>query len=493
MNQVIDYEQLAAKMIKQFSGGQAGTRLKHTSPGSTPTVYYGHGDGGLFSYPGLSQNLFSAMILPKIGLQSRLPVSFNNETNPLFGIITGVTATTGSEPTGVCDDPPSAGLTKLCMHSFVYGRFSRQTRVFDIDRVGQVTNRGEFFDFNVFGDPFQGAGNNPNLPLLPAGANLQSAARNEIGKSIFELGVSWSRDFAKVTYTGNPTNNTAGGGYKEFYGLDVLINTGYRDAETGVACPAADSIVRSFGGLKAEDNMVALIRQITNIYRNLRHLAVRAGLAPAQIQLTMTYNLFYQITEGWPCSYLSYRCIPQSGTTQFVDSGAAERMRDDMRGDLENYTGQYLLIDGQRISVIVDDAIDETENQDGTFTSDIYFVPLTVMGGRPVTYWEHFNYESPNGPMEMARVFAPSDSYFTSDGGRFLWHKKPPTNLCVQLVSYMIPRLMLLTPYLAARLTDVKCEPLEHERSPFTDSAYFVDGGRTDRNGYGPSFYSPTA
>ena len=47
-------------------------------------------------------------------------------------IITGVTATSGSEPTGVCDDPPTAGLSKLCTHSFVFGRQSRQSRVFEL-------------------------------------------------------------------------------------------------------------------------------------------------------------------------------------------------------------------------------------------------------------------------------------------------------------------------------------------------------------------------
>jgi hypothetical protein len=51
------------------------------------------------------------------------------------------------------------------------------------------------------------------------------------------------------------------------------------------------------------------------------------------------------------------------------------------------------------------------------------------------------------------------------------------------------PRLLLLTPYLAARLSNVKYLPMEHERSPFTDSSYFADGGRTTQTP--PSLYSP--
>ena len=63
--------------------------------------------------------IFSAMVLPRTGLQNLLPVRGTRYANPLYGLFTGVTATTGSEPTGVCDDPPTAGLSKLCEHSFV--------------------------------------------------------------------------------------------------------------------------------------------------------------------------------------------------------------------------------------------------------------------------------------------------------------------------------------------------------------------------------------
>ena len=59
------------------------------------------------------------MVLPRTGLQNLLPVRGSRFANPLYGLFTGVTATTGSEPTGVCDDPPTAGLSKLCEHSFV--------------------------------------------------------------------------------------------------------------------------------------------------------------------------------------------------------------------------------------------------------------------------------------------------------------------------------------------------------------------------------------
>jgi hypothetical protein len=159
-----DPQQFAAAFAQAFAAAQGGgdgqplwASTKAVS--STPrTSGYAHGIGGLMSAPGMSRDVINAMILPFAGLASRLPSRSSNETHPLYGIITGQTAGSGSNPTGVCDDPPSAGLLKLCSQSYVFGRMSLQTPVIDIDRVGQTTNRGEFNDYQLVGNPFGAAG-----------------------------------------------------------------------------------------------------------------------------------------------------------------------------------------------------------------------------------------------------------------------------------------------------------------------------------------------
>lgn len=485
-----ELQQAISLIVKEFDRSAVTTKGVVSS---TPTTTYGHGNGGLFSYPGMSKPVFSAMVLPRLGLQNALPVRPSNEQNPLYALITGVTATTGEEPNGPCDDPPSPGLTKLCTHTFVFGRQSRQTRVFELDRMGLTTNRGEFWDLQLMNRPAW-LGDNKNVPSMPQNS-MAGALGNEVNKAIFELGVAWSRDFAKELYTGNPSSNTAGGGRKYFHGLDILINTGYKDAITGQACAAADSLVRTFGSLDVATNGGTLVRTMVYMLRELRDRATRMGLDPVQWAITMPWSLFYEITEIWPCAYMTYRCNSyfSAGQPQVTNSGDLIQMRDEMRGDIYNRTGQFLLIDGTRVPVIIDDAITETVLAGESFTSSIYFVPLTVLGGTPVTYMEYINYDSANGAMEAARVMAPDGMYYTSDTGRFLWHKKPPANFCVQLLAKTEPRLLLLTPQIAARLTSVKYTPFAHERSAFTDSSYFVNGGRTDYVGYGPSFYQPGA
>lgn len=480
----INYQLLAQAMLQQMPG------ITTKSPvSSTPTSTYGHGPGGLFSHPALERPVFSAMILPRAGLQARLPLNKSQFDYPLYGIFTGVTATTGDEPTGPCDDFPVAGLSKLCMQSSVFARQGRESRVFELDRIGRLTDRGEHTDFQFMGNPWQGE---RMMPQIPGSGDSNAVLNQEYAKMAFEMGVTWQRDFAREFYSGNPSNNTAQGGRKYYRGLDLLINTGYRDAESGQTCPAADSIVRSFGNLNISTNAATLIAQITNIYRNLKYIASGAGLDPVKWVIAMRWSTFYEITDVWPCAYLSYRCTNlATGSTQFVDSAQQIAMRDEMRSNMYERTGQYLLIDGERVEVVIDDAIEELGIGAGTFRSAIYFVPLTVLGGVPVTYMEYFPYNVANGAMDFARFGAPQGSFQDSDDGRFLWHFKPPTNYCVQFLVKTEPRLILRTPYLAARLTNVQYTPLAHEREPFTDSTYFVNGGRTDRAGYGPSYFSP--
>lgn len=489
----VDYQQLALALL-----AASGQSTKAVS--STPTSNYGHGmvgtipggTAGLFSFPGIEPDIVNAALMPRLGLLDVLPSRTSIYDETLYGLMTGVTAGTGSNPTGVCDDPITAGVMKLCVHKFVWGRFSRQSRVFDIDRAGRFINRSDFNDLTLVGNPLAGA-NNFFTPQMPGAATGALAVRSELAKALFELAVEWGREFAAQVYTGNPTNNTAGGGYKEPYGLDILINTGYRDAETGTACAAADSIINSFANLDVATNGTTLVARITAIYRNLKYNASRMGLDPASWVLVMPWALFYEITNVWPCSYLSYRCqsLP-TGTTNFIDSAEQVRMRDDMRGDTFAQTGQYLLIDGQKVPVLLDSGIAETIVAGASFRSTIYFVPLRVLGSRPVTFLEYVNYDGPMGAMEMANAMAPGGSYFTTNGGRFLWHRKPPTNYCVQMMAKTEWRIILETPQIAARLTNVQYTPVMKERSWDPDNtSYFVDGGSQTR--HGPSYSSPTA
>ena len=459
--------------------------------GSTPNTNYAHGPTGLFANPALERPLYSAVITPVSGVQFVLPVRGTTVTDPLDGIITGVTATTGDEASGLCDDPPTTGLSKLCQHAYALGLFSRQTPVYNIREGTRLASRGEHRDFQVFGDPFStpNYSTNPFVPSVPGLGALGDSANTNTGRVIYSWMVGWARDFAQQIYTGNPANNSAGGGYKEFYGFNELINTGYRDAVTGVACAAADSIVKSFANQNVRTASSALVTEIINTYYVLMDLAARVNLAPVRWVLTMPQSLFYEITRIWPCSYLTDGC---STDVVRIDAGDQIRMRDEMRGDLTNRTGTHLKIFGQNVPVIIDDSIPENGLGGGVQSSSIYFIPLTVLGGQPVTYLEYMDYDAIDVPADAAK-WAPDGFFQTTDSGRFLLVKKAPTNLCVQLLAYTEPRLKMLTPYLAARIDNIAYSRLNDLRSYDPSSPYWVNGGNTSGVSNAPSFYSPTA
>lgn len=472
----IDYRKLSLALAQQMKNG--GSREKDF-PSSTPTTVYAHGgtSQGLFSTLGLSRNVFSALSLPRAGLIEQLNWYPTNEMNPLFPSITGVSEDTGSEPNGVCDDPPTAGLLYSCTQSYPMGRYSRQTRVFDIDRVGKIQRRGEFTDLRFIGNP-------PNNSLEPTGvmpASNSDVMNTEAGKALFELGVSWQRKLGRQVFIGDPANNSAGNGYREMRGMDLVLNTGHVDAvNLTTLCTTIDSYVRDFGSVDMASNPNLYVKNLIYAIRNIQARASNMGLAPVTLGLVMRWSAFWELTEIYPQNFATYRNVVGLGDTAaatvMYDGFRVNDLRASMRGDMFARTGQYLLVDGMRIPVIIDDGIIETQSE-GTYTSDIYIVPFTVLNGIEVTYAEYIDYNQVNGAMDFARQFALQGFFDTSDNGRFLWHKKPPQNFCVQWLAKIEPRIVCLTPQFGGRLTNASYTPFQHEDSPWTDEYDFQGYG----------------
>ncbi len=477
----MNYQLLAEKLIAETM-----------KVSGTPSTVTAHGPGGLLSNAGMRPGVANAMTMPIRGLASILPMRASNEENPLSGIFTGVTASTGSEPSSRCDDPPSAGVSQLCTTTSVWGWFGRSSREVRLDTFGRIINRGEFTDYALMGNPLVANGGTP----VP-GANPK-ALNSEISKILFELGVAMVRDSAQDLYSGNPSNNTGSVGSegRAYYrGLDLLVNNGYVDVVTGVACPAADPIVMDYNA-NVSTNGEGMVKTLTYLHRNLRYIAEQTGMGEVDFVIPMRWSLFYELSAIWPCAYQTYRCSVDGTNNRAVSSREKlNEMTDTMRRE------KYLLIDGIKVPVIADNAIAETETEAGIFESDIYIIPLRANGigsgnaplsegGSILTYMEYFSFD--NSELTAGRkALAPPGVYETASNGRFLFHRQPPKNLCVKMVGWTQERLRLETPYLSARLTNVRYSPLLHERDAFVDDAYFAGGGRSDYVGYGPSYAAP--
>lgn len=441
-----------------------------------PQGPYMHGPGGLFGVRGLDREIVSTHTQISGSLAEMLPLVASVDTNPLFPYITGFLRSDQQEKDGICDTPEEAGSFKTCIQTTVFGRKEFKTREVEVNRIGQRLNRGEFMDLQVVNSPLvqqMGGlmrdfyGNLTNQNALVGG--------QEMVMRIVEVAIAFQRWFCPTVYTGNPANSKAGGGYKEFPGLDLLIGRTKIDALTGAACPSLYSDVKSFSFRQISSTTDPDIhRTLSTMMYVLETKAIQQNLAPVDFRIVMRPQLFFELTRVWP---LQYNTEVTGSLTSGLDNVYLEnvRMRDDMRN------GQYLIINSKKYPVILDPCIPEDNRADngtipiGGFASDIYIVPFSARGGSFRTlFWQYYDYRNDVIPnINSARA----SGFFWSDNGVFLWGLQPPVVWCLDLISKVEPRLILRTPQLAGRLTDVAYVPLQHTDDVLPSQDYWVNGG----------------
>jgi hypothetical protein len=487
--------QNVVKAFAELLGQYMAEDVKKTQTVGNPIGPYIYGPGGLFGMRGLEREIISTHTQILGSVAETLSISPSQDINPLFAYITGFLRSDQSEKNAVCDNPKDVGNMKTCIQTTLFGRKEFKTRQLEINKVGQRTNRGEFQDLQIINGPL--AEQMGGLMRDFGGFQGQNAilAGREMVMRMVEVGVAYQRWLCPAIYTGNPSNNSAGGGYKEFPGLDLLISRTKVDAETGQACPSLYSDIKNFSYRQVDSATDPdIVRTITTMMRILKSKARKQGLAPVDIRMAMRDELFYALTEVWPCRYISYRCStidPATGLTGTISSLSAEgavAMKNQMRD------GAFLWVDNVKVPVIIDDCIAEDNHADngtipaGCFASDIYFLPYTARGGTIRTlYMEYYDYRDAVLPAANDAHALPI--FFWSDGGVFLWGLKAPDNWCLEAISKTEPRLILRTPQLAGRLQHIAYCPLQHTDDPLPSQDYFVNGGVTTGRP-GPSPYA---
>ena len=446
----------------------------------TPAAQMLAGPGGLFSTCGIEDTVITAHLQAK-GLESILPVFPNNYINPIFPYLTGFDSDGRAQPVGVCDRCPG-GVLESCNQTATIGRYCFSSPETEINETIKRINRGETTPLSLLGSVLSPGG------LVPPAATLsQRDMFNLVTQAqMVTIGVLFQRLLIQQVWQGNPGNNTAGNGYMEFPGLDILISTGKIDAITGTACPALDSDVKDFGYNPVAGLNPSLVVWMSAMERYLFHNASRMGLDPVEWVIVMRPDLWFELTAIWPCAYNTNRCagVLPTRTIMTYDAREATAERDRLRASMT------LPVNGTWYRVILDDGIDEENSASpgsslpaGDFASSIYWVPLRA-AGRPVTFWEHLDYR---GTAAELAITQGKNHYWNSDGGRFMWTFEH-LNWCFYIQGKLEPRIILLTPHLAGRIQNIVYSPLQHLRSPMPESPYFLKGGREEYPL--PSFYS---
>lgn len=462
-------EAITKQLVTAFQGESytnVAERKKTLTGASTSQSIFG--PGGIFSNFGLDNVVINASLFPR-GIDMVVPAIGTVDLNPVYAFITGIDESTGSsEPNGVCDDAPS-GVIEVCHQTAQFGRYTRSSKEMEVNTLMQVLNGHLTTDLQLLGSVL-GDGHQ----FLPSQMSDQGSWLTSMVKvQLVIAGQLLQHQLAKQLWQGNPTNNSAGGGYKEMPGLEILVNTGKVDTFTNTACQALDPDVKDFGYEAVDSTAKDIVVHMTYVTRWVKHVATRTGLDPVVWAWVMRQELFSELVEIWPCRYLTNRCENSVGTNVAVINDTTNiNMRDEMRN------GNFLWIDGAKWPVLLDDGIRELDNSTsryldpGEFASDAYLLPFKVQGGRPVLYWEYLDYSR-----SMADIsFLQGKQFWQTDGGRFMWTMQQ-LNYCFKFQAKVEPRIILRTPQLAGRIKNIKYSPLQHMRSPFQDSPYRLKGG----------------
>ncbi len=471
---------------------------------TSPLVVPPHGPNALFNTPGLGRSIVNAVIQPLPGLYGALEAAGHVHTtryvSPVFGILTGQTASAGSEPTENCAAGRRPGNLKLCKQVWGFGQETMTSNVISLLDAGQVNNTGESLDLQLIGNPFA------DLPrVVPV--DVRQLFLNKQAKALIELVNAMNRDYQSLVFTGNPTNTaSSAGGYKEYNGLDRIINTGYVDSETGARCYAADStIVTNLSGKNLSDesstaNAQEYVDTIVEAYDLMSYTASQARLGPVTWAFVGRRGLFRALTEVWPCTYRTYRCkVDDAGGARVnLDGNAMAQQVIDMR------QGEYLLIDGVQVPFIIDDSLAETFVSNATaggglWTSDLYLVPLRSPAfagdeygpAGQITYLDFFDFQAPGAAQDIISGMQWQAFARVSPDGRYLILTEPPTRGCFEIQLWRRPRLICRAPFLAAKFEDTRYQKRLNERSPFPGNAYNLNAGNYSLAGQ--TFSSPVS
>lgn len=424
------------------------------------------GPSGLFGVAGLERDVISTRVAPR-GIADKIPVRPSNTMFPMFPYLMGFTAPEGDMPDydEECPDGPVAGAPKSCMQTAQFGRFVYKTRELNITTLGEYINRGDFRDLRFVKDPLADE-------LATVFPNLDRSAAAFFGSEVLArfiaVGVAFQNRIVRDLWVGDGTG-------PRMVGLETLVSLTHYDAVTGTLCEALRSDIRDFGDvdITTAEGAASIVAQIVDVVRNARYKADRMNFGATTWALVMKHHLFQELADIWPCAYMTSRCEMNNENGMIAVLGSENvNLRRQMRA------GMYLLVDDVPVTVITDDGMPEDELGDLTFASDIYLLPLTVLGGRPVLYWQYFDYRE--GTIPAIRDGRLEDIFWT-DGGRYLWTRQSIHNGCVQWQAEAKLRIILETPQLAARIMNVVYTVNKHYRTHDPEyTSYFVNGGNVE-------------
>lgn len=452
-----------------------GTMLAQKASGTPSTTAYPYVAGGLFGRCDGPATLVNALVDP-IGFEANMTWVGNNTENEFVDAWTGISET-GDEQSTACGDCITT-LEHACVQLYCFGRFCRQTKELQFDRLGLKANANVPVK-TLFGSITAADG----TVIVPQGAQVTDGFFLETRK----VGYATRYKNSVMLWTGNPVNNS-GTAYQEYQGFQLIVNTGKFDHYTQAYCDALDSFLMNFAYQSpASDGAYAIGTWLRRPIQQFMRRAGGAGLdwATSQMYIVMNPNLWDCVARAYACAGLDL--CSSSGTNNSVSASA-----DQARDRYEQYlSAMSLPILGRNYPVVLDSQIPQTTGQANGICSDIYFM-TTSIAGQEVLYGEYQDFNQTYGRVrnEMLSMFNSDDIYIT-DNGRFALVRHNVGG-CFDVQMFTKPRVIAMTPWLLGRIQNCCCSMLSE---PLPDSSisggvYYVDGGRSAPMAI-PTLYGP--
>jgi len=463
MDQNVLMQSLAAALAP-YMGGAVG------KADGTPITTYMYSEGGLFGSCKNDPVLINALVGPE-GYEARLQFQPTKTENPIVQSLTHIESS-GYDQTTSCGDCGHPTIYR-CAQTACFGRICQATDEMLFDELGLMANNN-VQQLALYGNITDPAGN----VLVGQGQPITNMLWLHFVAAAYNL----RRRLGQLWWAGNPTSNA--GGYAEFPGFDLLINTGKSDALTGLACDALDSVVTSYANnVIGATGAPSIVANLAAIVRSLRYRISRAGfgLAGVQMDIVMHPTLWDCVADAWACEY-GLSCQSTS-TTMTNDSLALAAVRDQI------IASQSLKIDGLSYPVVLDNGIAVTNRPYGNETarcSTIYVITRVIPGAPPVpdspgggvvTYGEYQDLNATG--MAAIRQFGDLfGNLMVTDGGRYVLSGDQHGGLCLDAKVLTKPRLRMLMPWTSGRLTNVCCVPLgTYPDVSGSGGVYSVNGG----------------
>ena len=443
-----------------------------------------HGHGSLFGTPqvGIDNEVISAMMRFN-GLGDVLPREGVRTLEHFLPFITGIDETSSTERATECGNCIS-GETEACIQHFPTGLVCRETKPIKIQRAIQRLNNGDI-DLDLLNREL--GEDSPWHPgWSPSTANdiMQVTAAWAL---LFELPPLFANKMTTMLWTGNPTNNV-GNAYREFRGLQLLVNTGFVDAFANVTCPALDSDIKNFAYGDVQSTTTPNFYQVLEMaHWYVMVNAIGQNLMPVEWICVLRPTLWHILSSIVPIqqvvSALMGTAVPNNHAVT-LDGSAMVSAREQFR------TSMSLPLNGMNVPVVLDHGIPEANNATnanlaaGEYSSDVYLIPATYLGNREAIKLQYVDYRFINGEIAATDNLL-GNFYRPSPDGRFSW-SLVVDGPCFKIQAEIEPRVILRTPQLAARIQNVKYVPLQHTREPGFDDPYRFKGGVSTR---GPSVY----